>query len=652
LRPAAPIAEQAPAADRPALGADVVLLALACLPVAIAATLAITRHWMPFSDNAIIAARVRDSLSAHPPTVGMPTTLAAYVDAKVTYHPGPLGFWALAIPYWVSGWSPVGLVVGEALVNAGSVAGIWWVLRRSGSTMVVAGQLVVLAAMILGLGATPLFEPWNATNAILPLTLLLAGTVAVVARGDLGVLPVTVLAGSFAGQAHLSYLAVGLAAVTLLAIGTVGWLAQQRRSFGRTPAVRRRTWLLVGGSVALGIVAWIGPLVQEVRGHPGNMTNVLDGLSTSRFPAAGPGFATRAFASVVGLPPPFGTAYSSASFPVLSPSLFDIVRALLPVVVLAGLGLLVWSRRRWPEARSLVVAAALAAAGFATAARAPVGAHQVFTYNIRALWPLAAVLWMEVVGVVAGLVGPLVAKRVDRASAASAHRSLKPIRMGALGTLMLLLLAIGVWPRPAPSFGEEVHQHLVRQLSARVDSIPIGRYRVQLEGGTARFETGPAVIVALERAGVSTVVAEPGTNADLFGSQRADRGQRVKGELLVVSGSAPTRGRVVATATGLNDDQRAELRLLRARFKTGVTVDGELQLTPRGRAQLRGTAGRSIRQILSIGTGSSSAPNFADVVGNGLIKPPKGLTAAELDRLAELSRFDGPEWTVRLERLG
>lgn len=651
MTPATPVAEQAQPAEPQTLGGDLVLLALACLPVAIAATLAITRHWMPFSDNAIIAARVRDSLSAHPPTVGMPTTLAAYVDAKVTYHPGPLGFWTLAIPYWVSGWSPVGLVVGEALVNAGSVAGIWWVLRRSGSTMVVAGQLVVLAAMILGLGASPLFEPWNATNAILPLTLLLVGTVAVVARGDLGVLPVTVLAGSFSGQAHLSYLAVVLAAVALLAVGTIGWLVQQRRSSGRTPAARRRTRFLIGGSVAVGIVAWIGPLVQEVRGHPGNMTNILDGLSTSRFPAAGAGFATRAFATVVGLPPPFGTAYSSASFPVRSPSLFDIVRAMLPVVALAGLGLLAWSRRRWPEARSLVVAATLAAVGFATAARAPVGADQVFTYNIRALWPLAAVLWMEVVGVAAGLVGPLVAKRGDRASTASPHRSLNPIRMGALGTLMLLLLAIGVWPRPAPSFGEEVHQHLVRQLSARVDSIPTGRYRVQLEGGTARFETGPAVIVALERAGVSTVVAEPGTNADLFGSERVDRGQRVKGELLVVSGLAPVKGRVVASATGLDDAQRNELRMLRAQFKTGVTVDGGLQLSSRGRARLSEATGRTIRLVQSRGADSSSAPGFADLVGDGLVKPPKGLTGAELDRLGQLSRFDGPEWTVRLELL-
>ena len=55
----------------------------------------LARGWRPDSDNAAIAARAYQSLSLHPPLVGM-TTVAG--NGHVLFDPGPLMFYLLAVP--------------------------------------------------------------------------------------------------------------------------------------------------------------------------------------------------------------------------------------------------------------------------------------------------------------------------------------------------------------------------------------------------------------------------------------------------------------------------------------------------------------------------------------------------------------------------
>src|SRR5258707_9863543 len=77
-----------------ALGAGA--LVLAWLPFGFAAARSVATGWRPVSDNAAIALRSWDVLTAHAPLVGQATRLAGGV-----YDLGPLQYWLLTLPVHV-----------------------------------------------------------------------------------------------------------------------------------------------------------------------------------------------------------------------------------------------------------------------------------------------------------------------------------------------------------------------------------------------------------------------------------------------------------------------------------------------------------------------------------------------------------------------
>src|SRR5260221_10296024 len=69
---------------------------LAWLPFVFAAARSVATGWRPVSDNAAIALRSWDVLTAHAPLVGQATRLAGGV-----YDLGPLQYWLLTLPVHV-----------------------------------------------------------------------------------------------------------------------------------------------------------------------------------------------------------------------------------------------------------------------------------------------------------------------------------------------------------------------------------------------------------------------------------------------------------------------------------------------------------------------------------------------------------------------
>ena len=94
--------------------------------------------YTPEGDNGTIDLRVRDVWSLHPPLVGPYSTFG-------WNHPGPLLFYALAIPSLLSGFAAWGTQVGGALLQGLAVAWLAWLAWRR-------GRLPLLAVTMVGVG--------------------------------------------------------------------------------------------------------------------------------------------------------------------------------------------------------------------------------------------------------------------------------------------------------------------------------------------------------------------------------------------------------------------------------------------------------------------------------------------------------------------
>lgn len=234
--------------------------------------------WIPQGDEALIAIRAHDVFSAHPPLLGMRSTSSLTAPGVFAHHPGPMEFYVLAVPYLLTGWHPVGILVGCLATTLAFVAIALHSAYRAASwpgfavAAAVIGLLEVEFAMALVL---PL-------NAWVPVVGLLA--VAMLAwrllLGQLSAMPWYAVCASYVAQAHIAFApVVGLLSVVLAVVGMVRW--RRRRAsfwplpgFHRKPSVprwRRRGWVTAG----VVILCWLPVLVDLRTGDPSNATELL-----------------------------------------------------------------------------------------------------------------------------------------------------------------------------------------------------------------------------------------------------------------------------------------------------------------------------------------------------------------------------------------
>jgi hypothetical protein len=316
----------------------------AWFPFGYAAVRAMAAGWRPIGDNAAIALRSWDVLSAHAPLAGQATRLGSGV-----YDPGPLQYWLLTVPVhldpqrgvlWGSAlWCM--LACSLAIEAARAVAG------RAGS-LLACGMILGTLAWLPGIAGQPCWNPWFG------MTFFLAALAAAwaVMCGRRGWLPVLVVCASVAAQAHLVF-TIAAGAVVLLAFGV-----------GLAGIVRARPgYRWAGAALAAALVCWSAPLVQQLTGPHGNLAALVTKRGGSGAATAGLHFGLQALAAAT-QPPPFWWR------PVSSLMRLSLIGhrsawaglAALILVTAAGAAALVWLRSRWLAAlASITLVTSLAA---------------------------------------------------------------------------------------------------------------------------------------------------------------------------------------------------------------------------------------------------------------------------------------------------
>jgi hypothetical protein len=242
---------------------------LVALPLIVALVVLRRPAWVPTLDLAMTELRVRDIASSHPPLIGLPGRIGTLVEQGS--HPGPVSFWLMWPFYQLFGASAWALQAAAVSLHVLAMGVFLWIAHRRGGIGLALGGAAVLAILVRTYEVGTLAEPWNL---FLPLLWWMVFLLAVwsVACGDLPLLPVAVFAGFLCMQTHVSYVAltVGLG---ILAIGA-GLLAVRARR--RDPGARRDSirWCLI--AVAVGVVLWVPPAIDQLTGSPGNLSILRD----------------------------------------------------------------------------------------------------------------------------------------------------------------------------------------------------------------------------------------------------------------------------------------------------------------------------------------------------------------------------------------
>ncbi|HEX3461891.1 MAG TPA: hypothetical protein VHT49_13380 [Acidimicrobiales bacterium] len=229
------------------------------------------RPYFHYGDQAVLASRVGDAMQFH-------VELGPYSRFGWS-HPGPALFYLQAPVYSLSNSNPRSLFVGSLLINGICIVAALAVVRRFAGEWSARWAAVVVGVTLLALGANAIETFWNPDLEAAAVLLIMVLTAGAIAGSGLSVLGVAVV-GSYVVQTDVGTVPiVGVMAV----VSVIGYLTQRvvrwrhRRRRGR----RRRTirWVPVGAAV-LGVaalaVAWIPPLVQQFRGHPGNLSALYD----------------------------------------------------------------------------------------------------------------------------------------------------------------------------------------------------------------------------------------------------------------------------------------------------------------------------------------------------------------------------------------
>jgi len=242
----------------------VVAVAITLLPLAVLAVQAFAHgRSAPLGDQALLELRVHDVGGAHTPLVG------SY--QKFGWNqPGPALLYLLAAPYRLLGSDYAALQIGAVLLNALAVAGTVLVAWRRGGTLLALWTMALLGVLLHGRGPTVLADPWEPSLSVLALVLLLF-VATDVALGRAWSIPIVIGLASVIAQAWATTAVMAGALVVWAVVAyAAGWWRDGPVAApeGRAPPWRAPVLVAVGVLAVL----WLPPLVEEVRGDPGNVT--------------------------------------------------------------------------------------------------------------------------------------------------------------------------------------------------------------------------------------------------------------------------------------------------------------------------------------------------------------------------------------------
>lgn len=240
-------------------------------PIVVAVARALSNHWFPIGDDALLTLRAADVFTRHHPLLGSWTSASLALGTDVN-NPGPLYSDLLAPFMWtfgkVFGYGP-GVAIGVGAINVACALATTVVAARLGGWRAERWMLVLVAALTWAMGSELLFDIWQPHALLLPFVLLLMLTVGV-ACGDGALAPWWFGVLSVVVQTHIGFAYVGVALVAVAAIAT----AHRRRTEGR--ALRAAlTSPAAAWSVGVVAVAWAQPIREELFGEGrGNLSRL------------------------------------------------------------------------------------------------------------------------------------------------------------------------------------------------------------------------------------------------------------------------------------------------------------------------------------------------------------------------------------------
>ncbi len=256
---------------RPAL----LLGAVACSPLVLAAIVLLWRPWVPVLDMAMTEFRVRDVGGTHTPLIGLPGRIGNFPDQGS--HPGPWSFYLVAPWYRLAGSTAWGMELASVVVNSMCVV----VLALIGGRRLGWHGAIVFASLgavaVRGYGLTVLTHPWNPYFPVLLWLVALVATWSVLS-GDHWMAPLATVTSVIAAQTHVPYL-VSAVAVNVL---VVGWLSREianaRRHGTQGPARQLATTLAVAA------VLWLPPAIEQLRSGrgDGNIATLIRHFATEQ----------------------------------------------------------------------------------------------------------------------------------------------------------------------------------------------------------------------------------------------------------------------------------------------------------------------------------------------------------------------------------
>ena len=483
---------------------------------AISMAVRVGTEFRPQADQAWIELQIRDI--GHFPVLLGPYSRFGW------FHPGPLLYYVLWLPYRLSGSTSVSLVIAALVVNAAAITGIALIAKRRGGLTLLLVTLLLLGLFERALGAQFLRDVWNPSITVLPLALLvfLAWTAS---AGDVWAVPIAAGVATFLVQTHVSY---GLVTSTICLGAVVGLVVTERRR-GPASAARRRTYLW-GAVVTAGVlgVLWLPVLVQQLFRDPGNVGQLYH-FFRDHGREQGYGDAFHVMAQQLSVTPEWLRGADQVNRFSGAVDLSGATPVPLALLALIAATVVAWWRDKvaW-RLNALVLGAC--AAGFAAVTRI-VG--EIFPYLVRWSWTLGMLTWLAVAWTVVVTYRAWMAGAWVEKDAPTRERS----RGRVVGRVALALVVAGFAAITVvntvdaadagnpDAYGSALAAKFVPVLLDRIPDGP-GVVEIRSSGGEGSTWAGGGIADELEKYGIETRVP-PGLEF-AYGPDRVLDGERVK----------------------------------------------------------------------------------------------------------------------------
>lgn len=518
--------------------------------------------WMA-GDRSIMGVFTHDVFSKHTPLLATVSTMGNYSDAEsaaTVHHLGPAQFWALAIPDWVFGGRPAGLLVGALLINAGCIALVVVFTRRRLDVRAAAGMALVCTILSYGLGPSLLRDIWTPFLGLWPLLALMV-LVWSLLDGDSRALPWAVVVATFLAQIELLFVAPAGVLSLLGGIGLLGrrWALQRRRRraepwdgpasteraeldddqvftpTGPVPitiadaapptvdppasaAVTERPQDLVPlrrsvvVSVALAIWLWSPVAWDEINGRPGNITLLWRALHEQQ-ERAGWTFVWHNVVAQLQVPPVWMRRADSPFDVGTDIGAPHILSALAFFGLYVALTVLAWrARRDRPTTSALMLTGyGVLLAGFVNLWITPEGGSIGLQYR-RWIWPSGAYLWFALGVALAGEV----VRRADlhHLRAAPARRVAIPL----LALALLVCVPAGLGQLSPPSEDVADNEVIESMWGPLLERTPPQPTYLSLDGARSAFGIGPEILRRMVVHGFTIRIPDHAT--DSYGKHR------------------------------------------------------------------------------------------------------------------------------------